>query len=51
MSGGDKVKNESKARKVINEYKRAGKKTDPDGWYTGNCKGKKEKPVQDADDL
>ena len=45
------MKNENKTQKVINEYKSAGKKTDPYGSYTGNCKGKREKPVQDADDL
>ncbi len=45
------MKNESKAKKVVKEYNKAGKKTDPDGWYTGNCKNKKERPVQDADDL
>lgn len=25
--------------------------TDPNGSYTGNCEDKKDKPVQDADDL
>ena len=45
------MERENKAKKVVNEYKKAGKRTDPDGWYTGNCRDKKEKPVQDADDL
>ena len=45
------MEKENKAKKVVNEYKKAGKRTDPDGWYTGNCIDKKEKPVQDADDL
>ncbi len=45
------MKNESKAKKVVNEYKKSGKKTDPEGWYTGNFRNKKERPVQDADDL
>lgn len=45
------MKKENKAKKVVNEYKKSGKRTDPDGWYTGNCRDKNEKPVQDADDL
>lgn len=41
-----------KAKKAVDAYKNSGKRTDPNGSYTGNCRGcKKEKPVQDADDL
>ena len=39
-----------KAKEIIKEYKSIGKKTDPQGSYTGNPE-KFSHPVQDSDDL
>lgn len=40
------------AEKVVKAYiNKKSEKTDPLGSYTGVAKNKKEKPVQDADDL
>ncbi len=41
-----------KAQLVIDEIKKVGNKTDPQGMYTGRYEDEKyEKPVQDQDDL
>jgi len=41
-----------KAKLVIEEMRNTGKKTDPQGMYTGrSVKGKYDEPVQDQDDL
>ncbi len=41
-----------KAKLVIEEMRNTGKKTDPQGMYTGRTtKGKYDGPVQDQDDL
>lgn len=48
------MKNEQtkKSQEVVEEIKKTGKKTDPQGMYTGrNVSSKNEKPVQDQDDL
>ena len=41
----------SKSKKVVSALKKSGKKTDPQGSYTGRPDNKNEKPIQDADDL
>lgn len=41
-----------KSQEVVDEIRKVGKKTDPQGCYTGrDVNAKKEKPVQDQDDL
>lgn len=46
------MKNNKKVKKVIQAYKSAGDKTDPDGSYTGIRRDDTAaRPVQDADDL
>jgi hypothetical protein len=44
-------KTNSKAKKVVEALKNTGKKTDPQGSYTGRPLNKNEKPVQDSDDI
>lgn len=44
-------KNISNSKKVVLTLKSTGKKTDPQGSYTGRPLNKNEKPVQDSDDL
>ncbi len=46
------MENKKNYKKVVKAYRNTGKKTDPNGSYTGNTDSKKaEVPVQDADDL
>lgn len=46
------MKKEKKSQQAVKAYVNSGKKTDPNGSYTGNTNGKKgEVPTQDADDL
>ena len=48
----EKKKKTDKAQAVINAYQSTKKHFDPQGSYTGTSKSaKKEKPMQDADDL
>ena len=50
----EKMKKEQtkKSQEVVDEIRKVGKKTDPQGCYTGrDVNAKKEKPVQDQDDL
>ncbi len=47
-----KNQKDKKSKEVVDEIKKTGKKTDPQGSYTGrNVNSKYEKPVQDQDDL
>lgn len=47
-----KNKKEKKSKEVVEEIKKTGKKTDPQGSYTGrNVNSKYDTPVQDQDDL
>ena len=47
-----KNENMKKSQQVVEEIKKNGKKTDPQGSYTGrNQDGNYEKPIQDQDDL
>ena len=46
-----KKKKLPKTESVIRAFQEAGRKTDPEGSYTGTPVDKNVKPVQDADDL
>ena len=46
-----KKKKLPKTESVIRAFKETGKKTDPEGSYTGTPKDQNVQPVQDADDL
>ena len=46
-----KKKKLPKTESVIRTFQEAGRKTDPEGSYTGTPVDKKVQPIQDADDL
>lgn len=46
-----KKKKLPKTESVVRAYNDTGRKTDPEGSYTGTPTDKNVKPVQDADDL
>ncbi len=51
MKSKNKENAEKEVKAVIDAYHGTGKKTDPNGSYTGYPNGRDKQPVQDADDL